>query len=78
MLLDMGKLVYAEDFERPFIESSQHYYMLEAERLVASSSTPEYLRRAELRLNEEADRVTACLSTEWGMRISPKHILCLL
>mmetsp|Transcript_9527 Transcript_9527/g.18629 ORF Transcript_9527/g.18629 Transcript_9527/m.18629 type:complete len:744 (+) Transcript_9527:126-2357(+) len=66
MLLDMGKVVYAEDFERPFVESSQHYYMVEAQRLIQASSTPEYLRRAEQRLNEEADRVTACLSTEWG------------
>jgi len=66
MLVDMGKLVYTEDFEKPFVESSQHYYMLEAERLVSSSSAPEYLRRVESRLNEEADRVTACLSTDWS------------
>jgi cullin 3 len=53
------------------LDHHEQYYKLEAERLVASSSTPEYLRRAELRLNEEADRVTSCLSTEWGSAASP-------
>ena len=66
MLFDMGKTVFAEDFERPFLESSQNYYQLWTESRIASDSTPEYLRNVDARIQEEAERVKACLSLDYS------------
>jgi hypothetical protein len=57
MLVDLGKEVYARDFERPFLERSAEFYQREAAELLAQSTAPDYLRRAERRLNDEDERV---------------------
>mmetsp|Transcript_45047 Transcript_45047/g.107378 ORF Transcript_45047/g.107378 Transcript_45047/m.107378 type:complete len:745 (-) Transcript_45047:96-2330(-) len=66
MLKDMGDVVFAEDFEQPFKAASQEYYMVESVQLISTSSTPEYLRKVEVRLQEEAERVKACLFIDYG------------
>jgi len=66
MMLDMGKTVFTEDFERPFLESSQLYYTMWTETRIATFSTPEYLKNVDTRIQEEAERVKACLGLEYN------------
>jgi cullin 3 len=66
MLLDMGKTVFTEDFERPFLESSHNYYQMWTEARISSCSAPEYLKNVDTRIQEEAERVKACLSLDYN------------
>jgi len=66
MLSEMGKAVFVEDFERPFLESSQYYYSTWTETRILSCSTPEYLKNVDTRIQEEAERVKACLSIDYN------------
>jgi len=75
MLLDMGKNVYAEDFEKPFMDSSKQYFMVQSQQMISSSSMPEYLRQVEAKLHEEGERVTACLSSDWTSEHGIKSVV---
>uniref|UniRef100_A0A7S0ECD9 Cullin family profile domain-containing protein n=1 Tax=Hanusia phi TaxID=3032 RepID=A0A7S0ECD9_9CRYP len=66
MLQELGKSVFHQDLEKPFIESSQQYYMVQSESLITGSSTPEYLRYVEAKLSEESERVASCLSIDYN------------
>ena len=66
MLMDMGKTVFAEDFERPFLDSSQEYYTMWTESRISACSTPEYLKNVDTRIQEEAERVKACLCVDYN------------
>jgi cullin 3 len=57
MLTDLGAQVYAEEFEGPFLGATAQFYRAEALQLVADCDCPEYLRKAEARLEEERQRV---------------------
>jgi len=77
MLVDMGKTVFTEDFERPFLESSQAYYTMWTEIRISACSTPEYLKNVDTRIQEEAERVKACLGLEYnaGDGMSIKNVV---
>ena len=60
MLMDMGKTVFTEDFERPFLDSSTQYYTMWTETRISACSTPEYLKNVDTRIQEEAERVKTC------------------
>ena len=60
MLMDMGKTVFTEDFERPFLDSSTQYYTMWTETRISACSTPEYLKNVDTRIQEEAERVKSC------------------
>ncbi|XP_077371254.1 cullin-3-B-like isoform X2 [Festucalex cinctus] len=69
MLMVLGldsRIVYEEDFERPFLEMSAEFYQMESQRFLAENSTSIYIKRVEARINEEIERVKHCLdkSTE--------------
>ncbi|GFR47201.1 hypothetical protein Agub_g8881, partial [Astrephomene gubernaculifera] len=66
MLEELGHSVYVEDFEKPFLASAADFYKKEAQDFITSSDCPEYLRKAEQRLQEEQERCGAYLdpSTE--------------
>jgi cullin 3 len=66
MLLDMGKAVFTEDFEQPFLTSSDQYYQMWTESRISNCSTPEYLKNVDNRIQEEAERVKACLSLDYN------------
>jgi len=66
MLHEIGKDVYAEDFEGPYVEASRQFYAVESEGFLQANSCPDYLRKAEARLAEEAERVAACLPSDYG------------
>ncbi|KAI9798511.1 MAG: hypothetical protein M1833_004778 [Piccolia ochrophora] len=49
--------VYRYYFEKPFLESTTQYYQNESKQFVAENSVVEYMKKAEIRLEEERDRV---------------------
>lgn len=66
MLVDLGPVVYAEDFEKHFLAAAADFCKKEAQEYATSCDCPEYLRKAERRINEESERVKRYLdpSTE--------------
>ncbi|XP_061549374.1 cullin-3-B-like isoform X3 [Phycodurus eques] len=69
MLMILGldsRIVYEEDFERPFLEMSAEFYQMESQRFLTENSTSIYIKKVEARINEEIERVKHCLdkSTE--------------
>jgi cullin 1 len=49
--------VYRKHFEVPFLEATKQYYDSESKRFVAENSVVEYMKKAEVRLEEEKERV---------------------
>lgn len=49
--------VYRYNFERPFLEATKNFYQAESKQFVAENSIVEYMKKAELRLDEEEERV---------------------
>lgn len=43
MLVDLGKEVYARDFERPFLERTAEFYQRESAQILAHASAAEYV-----------------------------------
>lgn len=54
--------VYKEHFEQHFIRATQAYYSSESTAFLASNSVSDYMKKAETRLQEEADRVNLYLN----------------
>lgn len=57
MLMDLGPVVYVEDFEKHFLAKASEFYQAEAQCYIGSSDCPNYLKKAEKRLGEEIERV---------------------
>ena len=58
--VDMGMdnvSLYSVEFEKPFIQATTEYYLREAAQWLESESTPEYLRKAEIRFAQEKKRL---------------------
>ncbi|MCJ1351722.1 MAG: hypothetical protein MMC33_001706 [Icmadophila ericetorum] len=53
--------VYRFYFERPFIKATNLYYKQESAQFVAENSVVEYMKKAEIRLDEEKARVSLYL-----------------
>lgn len=53
--------VYRYNFERPFLEATKTFYQQESKQFVAENSIVEYMKKAEIRLEEEEQRVTMYL-----------------
>lgn len=49
--------VYRFNFEKPFLEATLAYYRDESKQFVAENSIVEYMKKAEVRLDEEEERV---------------------
>ncbi|KAK3358620.1 Cullin [Lasiosphaeria ovina] len=49
--------VYRFHFEKPFLEATKAFYKNESKQFVAENSVVEYMKKAEARLDEEAERV---------------------
>lgn len=53
--------MYADCFQKYFIQATQKYYAKESADFVANNSVPDYMKKAEDRLKEEADRINLYL-----------------
>jgi len=53
--------VYRWHFERPFLEATKEFYQAESKQFVAENSVVEYMKKAEIRLAEEEERVNMFL-----------------
>ncbi|EFY85874.1 cullin [Metarhizium acridum CQMa 102] len=53
--------VYRYHFERPFLEATAEFYTAESKQFVAENSVVEYMKKAEVRLAEEEERVVMYL-----------------
>ncbi|KAI7849620.1 Cullin [Circinella umbellata] len=49
--------VYREFFETPFINATEVYYTTESEKFISENSIPDYMKKADIRLQEEESRV---------------------
>ncbi|KAK8534603.1 hypothetical protein V6N13_080943 [Hibiscus sabdariffa] len=70
MLMDLGSSVYQEDFEKPFLEVSAEFYMGESQKFIECCDCGDYLKKAEIRLNEEIERVTHYLDVKSEVKIT--------
>eukprot|EP00743_Colponemidia_sp_Colp-15_P002799 GILK01003029.1.p1 GENE.GILK01003029.1~~GILK01003029.1.p1 ORF type:complete len:733 (-),score=137.04 GILK01003029.1:128-2326(-) len=73
MLVDVGvhsRTVYEEDFEILFLDQTATFYRQESQQYISQNTTPDYLKKAEQRLKEEASRVQHYLdaSTETKLK----------
>jgi len=57
MFVELGRDVYNRDFEAPFLEASATFYQTESQEFISKNSASDYMRKAEKRLSEEAERV---------------------
>ncbi|XP_022902234.1 cullin-3 isoform X2 [Onthophagus taurus] len=64
-----GRSVYAEDFERPFLEQSAEFYKVESQKFLAENSASVYIKKVEARINEESERAKHYLDESTEPRI---------
>ncbi|RYR24728.1 hypothetical protein Ahy_B02g058249 [Arachis hypogaea] len=48
--------IYAESFEKPFLECTSKFYAAQGMKYMQQSDVPDYLKHVEIRLQEEHDR----------------------
>jgi cullin 3 len=58
MLMDLGPAVYQDNFEKPFLDVSTRFYSGESREFIGCCDCGNYLKKAEMRLNEEMERVS--------------------
>jgi len=70
MQVELGRDVYARDFEAQFLQSTGVFYQAESQEYISQNSASDYMKKAEQRLAEESDRVAHYLdpSTEQKLR----------
>ena len=70
MFVDLGSAVYEQDFEIALLQGTAAFYREESRRFLATSDCPEYLKKAEGRLNEEVARCGAYLDASSAAKIT--------
>jgi len=56
--------VYRQYFEQPYLEETNKFYSQESRQFLADNTVVEYMKKAELRLDEESERVKMFLLDE--------------
>ncbi|XP_034942541.1 cullin-3 isoform X1 [Chelonus insularis] len=72
MLMCLGinnRLVYEEDFERPFLQQSAEFYRMESQKFLAENSASVYIKKVEARIAEESERAKHYLDESTESRI---------
>ncbi|KAF5287723.1 hypothetical protein FQA39_LY15743 [Lamprigera yunnana] len=72
MLMVLGinsRIVYEEDFERPFLQQSAEFYKVESQKFLAENSASVYIKKVEARINEESERAKHYLDESTESRI---------
>ncbi|WVR06630.1 hypothetical protein IAU60_003662 [Kwoniella sp. DSM 27419] len=69
--------VYREYFQTPFLSATEQYYKAESSAFVSNNSVSDYMKKAETRLQEEADRVNMYLhdSTRSDLKVKCEAVL---
>ncbi|RHN45488.1 putative cullin [Medicago truncatula] len=70
MLIDTGPSVYVEEFENPFLLASTEFYRAESQIFIECCGSGDYLKKAEMHLNEELDRVSHYLDPSTETKIT--------
>eukprot|EP00958_Prasinococcus_capsulatus_P021842 scaffold3020_cov342-Prasinococcus_capsulatus_cf.AAC.9 len=70
MLMDLGRPIYQEDFEAPFLNAARAFYKVESIEFLGTSDCPDFLLKAEKRLKEEIDRVHSYLDASTEAKIT--------
>eukprot|EP01132_Coremiostelium_polycephalum_P004125 gene4125-5161_t len=66
MLIDLGvnsKSVYVEDFEKPLLDKTVIFYQGESQSFISTCSCPDYMKKVEICLREELERVSHYLDS---------------
>ncbi|TKY85055.1 hypothetical protein EX895_006135 [Sporisorium graminicola] len=63
--------VYRQEFEKPFIEATEVYYIAESDAFVSQNTATDYMKKAETRLKEEEDRVELYLHASTRTKLIP-------
>ncbi|XP_011310038.1 cullin-3 [Fopius arisanus] len=72
MLMRLGinsRIVYEEDFERPFLQQSAEFYRMESQKFLAENSASVYIKKVEARISEESERAKHYLDESTESRI---------
>jgi cullin 3 len=72
MLVELGineRTVYEEDFEKRFLEVSAQFYKVESQEFISRNSCSDYMKKVELRIKEEMDRVQHYLDAQTEPKI---------
>jgi cullin 3 len=72
MYSDISHQLYQDDFEAPFLKTSQVFYEQESQRYMQECTCSDFLKKAETRLDEEATRVEHYLDERTGPKIRRK------
>ncbi|BEI85603.1 hypothetical protein CcaverHIS002_0510040 [Cutaneotrichosporon cavernicola] len=69
--------VYADCFQKYFIEATRKYYAQESAAFVSNNSVPDYMKKAEDRLKDEQDRINLYLhdSTRRELKVTCEQAL---
>ena len=73
MLVELGvnsTKVYEKHFETEFLRQTTGFYREEAQRFLAANTCPEYLFKAEARIEQERQRVADYLSSTSGIKLA--------
>lgn len=65
--------VYVTSFQRYFIQATERYYRDESTAFVATHSVPDYMKKAETRLQQENDRISLYLHDTTRRDVSILH-----
>ncbi|XP_015120334.1 cullin-3 [Diachasma alloeum] len=72
MLMRLGinsRIVYEEDFERPFLQQSAEFYRMESQKFLAENSASVCIKKVEARISEESERAKHYLDESTESRI---------
>ncbi|KAL1522667.1 hypothetical protein AB1Y20_017645 [Prymnesium parvum] len=69
MFVELGRDVYSRDFEAPFLAASTTFYQAESQEYILQNSASDYMKHAEVRLHEEAERVRHYLDSTTELKI---------
>ncbi|GAM26563.1 hypothetical protein SAMD00019534_097380 [Acytostelium subglobosum LB1] len=72
MLIDLGvnsKIVYEEDFESHFLTTTATHYQMGSQAFISSCSCPDYMKKVEVCLKEEMERVSHYLDSSSEARV---------
>ncbi|CAG0907401.1 unnamed protein product, partial [Darwinula stevensoni] len=64
MLIMLGRDVYKEDFEEPFLQQSIDFYRVESQNFLRENSASVYIHKVEGRIAEERERASHYLDED--------------